>query len=305
MNHVVDEERPVQAAPEEAAAPRKLLLGLIGSGIQLSLTPAMQEEEACHHGLRMHYQLIDLDRAPQGAGALAALVQAARVIGFAGFNVTYPVKQAILPLLDVVSDEARGIGAVNTVVVEGGRLVGHNTDASGWAFGFLRALPRADLSRVVLLGAGGAGAAIAHAALRLGVGTLVVVDREADKAAALVAELEAACGPGRAHAEPDVACALAEATGLIHATPTGMDKLPGLPLPAELIRPPLWVSEVVYSPLETALVKLARERGCAVSDGGGMAVGQAVGAFRLFTGLDPDAARMEAHFRRLLLQRGR
>jgi shikimate dehydrogenase len=83
----------------------------------------------------------------------------------------------------------------------------------------------------------------------------------------------------------------------------GMDKMPGLPLPAELLRSQLWVSEVVYFPIETALLKAARALGCATVDGGGMAVGQAVDAFRLFTGREPDAARMDAHFRRLLAAR--
>jgi len=96
---------------------------------------------------------------------------------------------------------------------------------------------------------------------------------------------------------------MAQASGLIHATPTGMDKLPGLPLDVGLLRPAMWVSEVVYFPLETALVKAARTLGCRVSDGGGMAVGQAVGAFELFTGEAPDAARMDAHFRRLVSAR--
>ena len=156
---------------------------------------------------------------------------------------------------------------------------------------------------MVLLGAGGAGAAIAHAVLRLGAKHLVVNDREGERAAALAQSLNALYGAGRVSASEDVAAALHGASGLIHATPTGMDKLPGLPLPAELLRPALWVAEVVYFPIETALLKAARERGCATVDGGGMAVWQAVGAFKLFTGLEPDAARMEAHFRRLLAAR--
>jgi shikimate dehydrogenase len=82
-----------------------------------------------------------------------------------------------------------------------------------------------------------------------------------------------------------------------------MDKLPGLPLPAELLRPDLWVAEIVYFPLDTALLQAARERGCATVDGGTMAVGQAIGAFELFTGRPADAARVEAHFRRLLAER--
>jgi shikimate dehydrogenase len=137
----------------------KVLCGLIGSGIQRSLTPGMQEEEASHHGLRLHYQLIDLDRTGSGVDELPALLKAARIMGFAGLNITYPCKQAILPLLDALSDEAAAMGAVNTVVLRDGRSTGYNTDGSGWAWGFRRALPDADLSRVVLLGAGGAGAA--------------------------------------------------------------------------------------------------------------------------------------------------
>ena len=196
------------------------------------------------------------------------------------------------------------MGAVNTVVIRDGQLIGHNTDGSGWAWGFRRSLPDADLSRVVLLGGGGAGAAIAHAVLRLGAQQLVINDRDAVKAGELVDILNGLYGAGRAIAQADQAAALAGATGLIHATPTGMDKLPGLPLPAELLRPELWVSEIVYFPIETALLKAARAIGCRTSDGGNMAVGQAVGAFQLFTQLEADAARVDAHFRELLAQRG-
>lgn len=280
---------------------RKLLLGLIGKGIQKSLTPAMHEEEAAHHGLRVHYQLIDLDRTGSDVEALPTLIAAARTMGFAGLNITFPCKQAVIPLLDELSEEARAMGAVNTVVNRDGRLVGHNTDGSGWAWGFRRVLPEADLSRVVLLGAGGAGSAIAHAVLRLGAQALVVVDSDAARAAGLAESLNTLYGAGRVSGLTDPAAALQGATGLIHATPTGMDKLPGLPLPEALLRPELWISEIVYFPLETALLKAARRIGCKTVDGGHMAVGQAFGAFELFTGLQPDAARMDAHFRRLVV----
>ncbi len=280
-----------------------LLCGLIGAGIQKSLTPAMQEAEARAQGLRLHYQLIDLDRTPEGAAALPALISAARVMGFAGLNITYPCKQAVIPLLDALSDEARQMGAVNTVVFDGGRAVGHNTDGSGWAWGFTRALPRADLSCVVLLGAGGAGSAIAHALLGLGAGELRVIDSDAARAQQLADELKRSHRTARVSGAADAATALRGATGLIHATPTGMDKLPGLPLPAALLRGDLWVSEIVYFPLETALLKAARAAGCAVCDGGTMAVGQAVGAFQHFTGLEADAGRMRRHFLGLLAER--
>lgn len=281
----------------------KLLAGLIGAGIQLSLTPAMQEEEARHHALRLHYQLIDLDLTPGAPAQLPALLTAARIMGFAGLNVTYPCKQAVIPLLDDLSPQARAMGAVNTVVIQGGRLVGHNTDGSGWAWGFRRALPGADLSCVVLLGAGGAGSAIAEAVLGLGAAQLRLVDTDAARAQALAGALNARHGH-RAVAQPDAARALEGATGLIHATPTGMAKSPGLPIPAALLRPSMWVSEIVYFPIETGLLKAARAIGCATMDGGAMAVGQAVGAFELFTGRQADAERMDKHFRRLLAARG-
>jgi len=280
-----------------------MLVGLIGAGIQRSLTPAMHEEEARCQGLALHYQLIDLDAAGVGVGALPTLIEAARIIGFAGLNITYPCKQAVIPLLDELSDEARAMGAVNTVVFRGGRAVGHNTDGSGWAWGFRRTLPQADLSRVVLLGAGGAGSAIAHAVLRLGAAHLVVVDREASRAAEAAAALSARYGAARVSASADVAAALHGASGLIHATPTGMDKLPGLPLPPGLLRSELWVAEIVYFPLDTELLRAARAKGCATVDGGTMAVGQAIGAFELFTGRPADAVRVETHFRRLLAER--
>jgi shikimate dehydrogenase len=134
----------------------------------------------------------------------------------------------------------------------------------------------------------------------------VVVDSDGARADALAAELNKQYGGSRVSGSTDAAAALqggGGATGLVHATPTGMDKLPGLPLAAELLRPGLFVSEIVYFPLETALLKAARALGCRIVDGGTMAVGQALGAFELFTGRTADAVRMDAHFRRLVAQR--
>ncbi len=279
------------------ASPPKLLLGLIGAAIQRSMSPALHEEEGRHHGLRIHYQLIDLEVAGVGAEALPGLLRAARIMGFAGLNITHPCKQEVVPLLDALSDEAAAIGAVNTVVRERDRFVGHNTDGAGWKWGFRRALPGADLSRVLLLGAGGAGGACADAVLRLGAKELVVFDRDASRATRLAERLNARF-PGRpAKAGTDLPASIERATGLIHATPTGTAAQPGLPFAAECLRPSLWLSEVVYVPLETQLLKAARAAGCATMDGGFMNVGQAVHAFELFTGERPDAERMERHFR--------
>jgi shikimate dehydrogenase len=292
------------AQPQAAASGTKLLVGLIGSGIQRSLTPAMQEEEARAQGLRLHYQLIDLDRCPegtpQGADALPALLTAARTMGYAGLNITYPCKQAVIPLLDALSDEARAMGAVNTVVFKDGKATGHNTDGSGWTWGFRKQLPGVSLRRVALLGAGGAGSAIAHALMRLDCDALVLVDSDLQRAAELAERLNALYPGRRASYTSDPAAALSGATGLVHATPTGMDKLPGLPLPAALLRPELWVSEIVYFPVNTALLQTAGALGCKLANGAGMAVGQAVDAFRLFTGLEPNAGRMQVHMQQLL-----
>jgi shikimate dehydrogenase len=278
----------------------KLLLGLIGAGIQRSASPAMQEEEGRHHDLRVHYQLIDLDEAGVGIEALPTLISAVRVMGFAGLNITYPCKQAVIPLLDELSEEARAMGAVNVVVHKAGRLVGHNTDGAGWSWGIRRALPGAKLGRVAMLGAGGAGSAVAYSALRLGVQKLLIVDQDAERAAALAQRLNEAIGAQRAVAADDIGTALQGADGLIQATPVGMQKHSGMPIPERLLRPELWISEVIYVPLETQLLKAARRAGCPTMDGGHMNVGQACLNFELFTGREPDVARMDAHFRRIV-----
>jgi len=137
-----------------------VLCGLIGAGIQRSLAPALHEEEARHHGLRLHYQLVDLASGGVGVETLPGLLQAVRIIGFRGLNITFPCKQSVIPLLDALSEEARTIGAVNTVVREGDRLVGYNTDASGWTWGFRRALPQRRNRRHALIGAGMTGRAM-------------------------------------------------------------------------------------------------------------------------------------------------
>jgi len=275
---------------------KPLLCGLIGAGIQRSRSPALHEGEAKAQGLQLEYQLIDLDVLGVGAEALPGLLRDATRQGYCGVNITFPCKQSVIPLLDGISEEARAIGAVNTVVIAAGRLTGHNTDGPGWSWGFRRALPGADLSRVVLLGAGGAGSACADAVLRLGARELVIVDRQPERSTELAARMNSIHGP-RSSATADMVQALARASGLIHATPTGMAKVPGMPVAKSLLRAGLWVSDIVYVPLETELLRGAKRAGCHVMDGGHMTVGQAVGAFRLFTGRDADAARMDAHFR--------
>jgi shikimate dehydrogenase len=274
------------------------LVGLVGTGIGPSLTPPLHEREADSLGIRYLYRRLDLDRLQLPPAAIGDVLRAAQLAGYDGLNVTHPCKQLVIPHLDGLSPDAAALGAVNTVVLHDGRAVGHNTDWSGFARAFDRGLPEAPLERVVLLGAGGAGSAVAHALLTLGTGQLTVVDVDGERARALATSLADRFGADRVDGTgiDRLAPAVTAAHGLVHATPTGMAEHPGLPVAAELLRPDLWVADIVYRPLETALVRAARDLGCRVLDGGGMAVFQAVDAFKLFTGVEPDADRMLAHF---------
>jgi len=272
------------------------LVGLIGSGIQASRTPSMHEQEAAAQGLRCEYRLIDLEQRQLGRDALPDLLKEAEALGFTGLNITYPCKQSVMALLHELSDDARVIGAVNTVVLADGKRAGHNTDWSGFADSFRRDLGDVNKNRVVQLGAGGAGAAVAHAMLTLGAGQLSIFDLDTARAHHLAHELRVRFGADRAAAVTDLTIAMATSDGLVHATPTGMARHPGLPLPPTLLRPAHWVAEIVYFPLETELLRVARARRCRTMNGSGMAVFQAAKAFRLFTGLEPDVERMQRHF---------
>lgn len=276
-----------------------ILAGLVGRGIQASLTPALHQGEGDAQSLRYLYRLIDADQLGVDDSALPALVEGAQRSGFTGLNITFPFKQAIVPLLDELSEEARGIGAVNTVVFKDGKRIGHNTDCLGFAEGLRRGLPNVARRQVVQLGAGGAGSAVAHALLAEGVEQLTLFEVDAARGQALVENLSQRFGAGRARLGNDLAVALAAADGLVNTTPVGMSKLPGTPLPVHLLHERLWVAEIIYFPLETELLRHARALGCRTLDGGTMAVFQAVKAFELFSGRPADATRMQAHFARL------
>ena len=273
-----------------------VLVGLIGQDIQGSRSPELHMQEGEAQDLRLIYRLIDLTRLGVGPDALPELLTAAERMGFTGLNITHPCKQLVIPHLDDLSEDARALGAVNTVLFKDGKRIGHNTDWSGFAEPFRRKMADVARDRVVQIGAGGAGSAVAHAAMVLGVKQLTIIDIDPARAQRVADNLGRHFGPGRARAGLDVAAAVAEADGIINATPIGMDGHPGMPLPAQLLRPELWVAEVIYFPLETELLRRARALGCRTIDGGGMAVFQAVAAFRLFTGLEPDCDRMIAHF---------
>lgn len=270
-----------------------VMVGLVGRGIELSRTPAMHEREAARMGLACSYVLIDFDALGLSDADLPAAIDAAAALGFHGVNVTYPFKQSVMPLLDDISVDASAIGAVNTVVF-GARRTGHNTDCWGYAEGFRTAMSGAKLGHVLLVGAGGAGSAVAYALIGLGARRLSIVDSDPDRAQALAARLAGA--EMSVVAQADIAAALADADGVVNTTPVGMAKHPGTPFDTGLLRPAQWVSDVIYFPQETQLLREARTIGCRTLPGIGMAIGQAARAFEHFTGLVPDANQMRSAF---------
>ena len=281
---------------EQSHAARAVHVGLIGAGIQHSSSPALHMDEGRALGLDYRYDILDLDRMAGGADALASLLDDVQSQGFAGVNVTYPCKQSVIPLLDELSEDARSLQSVNTVVFRSGRRIGHNTDWWGFAESFRRGMTDVLRDRVVLVGAGGAGSAVGYAMLQLGAKSLQIFDVDPARARTLAARHAELFPRANVAAIDDLTRALRSADGLVHASPTGMAKLPGIPVPPASLRPPLWVAEVVYVPLETELLRVARHQGCRTLDGGGMAVFQAAMAFEQFCGHRPDAERMLRHF---------
>ena len=270
----------------------RTLVGLIGSHIGGSLAPALHEDAFAAAGKIGHYHLMDVNVLKDRR--LEDLLAAARSTGFAGVNITFPFKEAVIPLLDEVSPEAAEIGAVNTVVFDpAGRSTGHNTDRSGFRAAFLAAFG-ADAVRgkaVLQLGAGGAGRAVAFALRDLGVASLRLYDRDTQRARNLCADLGGSCEVLDAP-EP----AAASAAGIVNATPIGMTGHDGLPMTPEVVQAHHVVADVIYTPLETEFLKAAKAKGARTMGGAGMCVHQAVRAFELFTGRTPDLARMDRTF---------
>jgi shikimate dehydrogenase len=270
---------------------RRVLVGLIGANIQKSLSPALHEDAFAAAGMCGHYHLMDLDRLP--GRSLEELLNAARTAGFAGVNITYPCKEAVLPLLDEVSEEARQIGAVNSVTIDrDGRTKGYNTDRIGFRRGFEETLGRIEGETVLLVGAGGAGRAVAFALLDLGASSILAHDTAPERARSLAAAL----GGDRCRVETDAVAALARAAGVVNATPVGMLGCPGNPVPMHAVVRRHWGADVIYTPLETEFIKAARAKGARAVGGAGMCVFQAAEAFRLFTGIAPDVSRMHRAF---------
>ena len=270
--------------------------GLLGRSIKASRSPWLHEQEAKAQAIALSYELFDFTERGLDDAELGPLLRRLAGEGFSGVNVTFPFKQAVLPLLDELADCARRVGAVNTVAMQGGRLVGYNTDKTGFQEGLVEGLPDAELDAVLQLGAGGAGSAVANALLSLGTGRLEILDVDPARAEALAMRLSDEYGTGRAVARSPAGLDTSSVRGIVNTTPMGMAAHPEPAIDPALLAPQHWVADIVYFPLETELLRLARARGCRTLDGSGMVIGQAARAFRIFTGHEADRKRMRRSF---------
>lgn len=281
--------------------PLTFQFGLIGDGITNSLTPPMHEIEGHNLGLSVVDHPIDTDKLKLGVDELPQILDWMESLGYDASNVTHPFKQAIIPLLDEISQRARDLQAVNCVKFEGGKRIGHNTDWCGFQHSIERQLPEAVHDRVTLMGAGGAGSAVCYALLLMGAEHVDVYEVVEDKRDEMVNRMKGIYGSDRVDAAPDLGESIKNSQGLVNATPVGMTVHGGgTPAPKELLRPELWVADCVYLPINTPLLTDARSIGCRTIDGGGMAVGQCAEAFEIFTGVKPDEDRMHEAFLELV-----
>jgi shikimate dehydrogenase len=277
------------------------LVGLIGTGVTPSLTPPLHMAEAAALGIPYVYRPIDMSELELSPDDLGDILSWCERLGFDAVNVTHPCKQRVIEHLDRVDSTAAALGAVNTVLFTPEGRVGYNTDTTGFEQAFATGMPGVALGRVTQLGAGGAGSAVADALLRLGVRHLTIIDLDPMRAGELAAQLaERHAARVEIAGTEDLPAALAVSDGVVHCTPTGMAEHPGMPFAAELLRPDLWVADIVYRPLVTELLSAARDAGCVTLDGGRMAVHQAVDAFELITGRRPDPQRMIREFHDLV-----
>lgn len=299
MAHATLNQLDQSSSPSEE---NSVLVGLLGKGIQLSRTPKVHEIEGERLGLNYVYKLLDTAELHKNAPCLEEIFFSAQTCGYRGLNVTFPYKQEIISYIDVLDDNAKKVGAVNTIVFRDGKSYGYNTDLWGFAEGFKREMDGAKLNNVLQMGAGGAGSAVANALIQLGVSHLYISDIDFNRAQNLATQVmevqnNTADTPNTlVTAIRHDALANYNFDGLVNATPVGMNSTPGMSVPSSIIKPKMWVADIIYFPLETELLRTAKSIGCRTLSGAGMAVFQAVKAFELFTDIVPDSEEMKATF---------
>jgi len=266
----------------------KKFFAVIGDPIAHSMSPAMhndlfQANEIDAHYLPLHVKGENLEAAVKGFKA----------IEIAGFNVTVPHKEAIIPLLDRIDPLAKAIGAVNTVVNENGELVGYNTDGSGYVEGLNRELDLIEDQKVLMIGAGGAARAIYFTMSKQGVKRIDICNRTVSKAEALIKECPYPV-PSHALSIQEAEEALGEYDLIIQTTPKGMLPAIGeLPISLHNLNSNAFVSDIIYNPLETKILRDAKKKGARIQNGLDMFVFQGALAFEKWTGIFPDTNRMK------------
>ena len=255
---------------------------VIGDPVGHSLSPVVHNAAFAATGLDWVFVAL-----PTPAGAAGVVLDAMATCGLGGLSVTMPLKAEVAERLGDLDPLAASLGAVNCVATHDGRLVGHNTDASGFGSWLAAAGHPVTDARVVVLGAGGAGRAVVAGALAAGAASVVVVNRSPGPAAAAVSLDPDRCSVGT---PADVTAA----DVVVNATSVGMSGVPGCPVPDGALRASQVVADLVYDPVDTALLRAAREVGAVALDGVGMLVHQAADAFRLWTGVEPPLAAMAA-----------
>lgn len=274
-----------------------LNLGLIGDGIAASRAPRLHDLAGRLLGLAIRYERFDL--AAPGAPDFETALFRAGAEGLAGVNVTHPYKARVLRRIARPDPDAARLGAVNTVLFRDGRAnTGHNTDFSGFIAAWRHTFGDNPPGRVLLLGAGGVGRAIAAGLIRLGAREVRIVDLRPGAAALLCRALDD--GSGILRALPGLADDPDGIDGLVNATPIGMHDRPGLPLPADSPIRPAWVFDAVYTPHDTGFLAWAADRGARCLSGQELFFYQGLHAVRHFTGrgIEEDALR------RALLEEG-
>jgi len=279
------------------AGSSEIRAALVGSGIGLSRTPGMHQTVGHVLGLNYSYEIMDVDTAQYCNFSLTQLIERCESLGYAGLNITYPFKQEVLPLLDELSDNAKMLAAVNTVVFKQGRRFGYNTDYSGFVKAFEQQMSDVVIDRVLLLGAGGAGSAAAFAVAGSSPKSVFIYDRNPEKAAQLAVKLNIYYPNLNVEFYDCLTEAIAaKPNGIINASPMGMQAYPGSAFPQGEWRQSLWAADLVYLPLQTQFLSDAETAGCKTMSGAHLAIHQAVDSFALITGQLADAKHFSKAF---------
>lgn len=266
----------------------KKIFGVIGDPIAHSMSPLMHNDLFQNYSIDAHYFPFHVKKEE-----LRNAVCGMKTLGVSGFNITVPHKVAIIPLLDQIDSLASAIGAVNTVVNVDGQLIGYNTDGSGYVKGLADHVTNLKDQKVLIIGAGGAARALYFSLAKAGVIRLDICNRTIENAAKLIKECPYHVDSNAIEKE-EAERVLGEYDVIIQTTSIGMEpNIEDFPLKLDNLRAGAFVSDIIYNPLETALLREAKKKNANIQNGIDMFVFQGALAFELWTGIFPDTDRMK------------